>query len=258
MEERARQRELRNAGVVAAREARQQLARAIALLDGAGPDAGHEAAALAAELSNAVGSLFGCEIGDAAGVLEKLRAASAVLSGVLARVHGPALGTRVDEAGELVAASLAVLYPVRAGLERVQNVIERYVIDGFRHRQFEESDYVRGVTRVVTTLARRGRVVLLGRGASAIVDPAHALRVFVVAPKAWRAARLIEMHPTTVRAADERIDLEDRERLEFNRRSFRVDPLDPLNYDLVVNTASLGIPASTATIVEAFRRRFAG
>ncbi len=146
-----------------------------------------------------------------------------------------------------------------AGLdERVQNVIERYVIDGFRHRQFEESDYVRGVTRVVTTLARRGRVVLLGRGASAIVDPAHALRVFVVAPKAWRAARLIEMHPTTVRAADERIDLEDRERLEFNRRSFRVDPLDPLNYDLVVNTASLGIPASTATIVEAFRRRFAG
>ena len=163
------------------------------------------------------------------------------------------------EVVEPIAEDEGVSRDLVAGLdERVQNVIERYVIDGFRHRQFEESDYVRGVTRVVTTLARRGRVVLLGRGASAIVDPAHALRVFVVAPKAWRAARLIEMHPTTVRAADERIDLEDRERLEFNRRSFRVDPLDPLNYDLVVNTASLGIPASTATIVEAFRRRFAG
>lgn len=116
MEERARQRELRNAGVVAAREARQQLARAIALLDDAGGDG--TAVGLAAELSNAVGSLFGCEIGEASAVLEKLRAASAVLSGVLARLHGPALGTRVDEAGELVAASLAVLYPVRAGLER--------------------------------------------------------------------------------------------------------------------------------------------
>ncbi len=116
MEERARQRELRNAGVVAAREARQQLARAIALLDDAGGEG--TAATLAAELSNAVGSLFGCEIGDASAVLDKLRAASAVLSGVLARLHGPALGTRVDEAGELVAASLAVLYPVRAGLER--------------------------------------------------------------------------------------------------------------------------------------------
>jgi cytidylate kinase len=145
-----------------------------------------------------------------------------------------------------------------AGLdERVQNAIERYVIDGFRHRQFEESDYVRGVTRVVTTLARRGHVVILGRGAPAIVDPAHALRVLLVAPKAWRAARLVEMHPTTIHEADSRIEVEDRERLDFHRRSFRLDPMDPLNYDLVVNTAALGIRASTATIVEAFRRRFA-
>jgi cytidylate kinase len=144
-----------------------------------------------------------------------------------------------------------------AGLdERVQNAIERYVIDGFRHHQFEENDYIRCVTRVVTTLARRGRVVLLGRGAPAIVDPAHALRVLVAAPKAWRAARLAEMHPTTLREADERIGVEDSERQEFCRRSFGLDLTDPLNYDLVLNTASLGLPATAATIVEAFRRRF--
>lgn len=141
-----------------------------------------------------------------------------------------------------------------AGLdERVQNAIERYVIDGFRHRQFEESDYVRCVTRVVTTLARRGRVVILGRGAPAIVDASHALRVLVIAPKEARVARMraVTKHPT-----DDRIDVEDRERAEFYRRCFRFDQSDPLNYDLVVNTASLGIPASAATIVEAFRRRF--
>lgn len=144
-----------------------------------------------------------------------------------------------------------------AGLdERVQNAIERYVIDGFRHRQFEESDYVRGVTRAISTLARRGRVVILGRGAPAIVDPAHALRVLVVAPKAWRAARFVEIHPTTTREANDRIDVEDRERQEFFRRSFRFDQLDPLAYDLVVNPASLGIAAAGSTIVEAFRQRF--
>lgn len=113
---RARQRELRSAGVVAARDARQRLARAVALLD---EDATDPAAAqLASELSLAVGALYGCEVGEAAAVLDKLREASGVLSGVLARVHGPASGTRFDEAGALVAASLAVLYPVRAGLER--------------------------------------------------------------------------------------------------------------------------------------------
>ncbi|MBX7194558.1 MAG: TIGR02266 family protein [Sandaracinaceae bacterium] len=120
MQERARQRELRNAGVVAAREARQKLAQAMALLDvvpvaGAG-DA--MATQLAAELASAVGALYGCEVGEASSVLDKLRAASGVLSGVLARVHGPASGSQLDAAGELVAASLAVLYPVRAGLER--------------------------------------------------------------------------------------------------------------------------------------------
>lgn len=144
-----------------------------------------------------------------------------------------------------------------AGLdERVQNAIERYVIDGFRHRQYEESDYVRGVIRVISTLARRGRVVILGRGAAAIVDPAHALRVLVVAPKAWRTARLVEIHPTTAREASDRIDIEDRERHEFHRRSFHFDQTDPLVYDLVVNTASLGIAAAAATIVDAFRQRF--
>lgn len=142
-----------------------------------------------------------------------------------------------------------------AGLdERVQNAIERYVIDGFRHRQFEESDYLRCVTRAITTLARRGRVVLLGRGAPAIVDPAHALRVLVVAPK---EARLARMRTVTSRPVDDRIDVEDRERVEFYRRCFRFDQTDPLNYDLVVNTAALGMPASAATIAEAFRRRFA-
>lgn len=116
MQERARQRELRNAGVVAAREARQKLAQAVALLDRDGADPA--SAKLAGELSSAVGALFGCEIGGPADVLEKLRVASGVLSGVLARVHGPAAGSTFDRAGELVAASLAVLYPVRAGLER--------------------------------------------------------------------------------------------------------------------------------------------
>jgi len=115
-EERARQRELRNAGVVAARDARLKLARAIEILDADARDAA--SVQLAGELSSAVGALFGCEIGDARAVLDKLRAASAVLSGVLARLHGPAMGSRLDAAGELVAASLAVLYPVRAGLER--------------------------------------------------------------------------------------------------------------------------------------------
>jgi uncharacterized protein (TIGR02266 family) len=77
-----------------------------------------DAVRLASELAAAVGALYGCEIGDAADVLARLREASGVLSGVLARMHGPGGASPVDEAGEIVAESLAILYPVRAGLER--------------------------------------------------------------------------------------------------------------------------------------------
>lgn len=162
-----------------------------------------------------------------------------------------------SEIVEQIAKDEGVSRDLVAGLdERVQNAIERFVIDGFRHRQFEESDYIRGVTHVISTLARRGRVVILGRGAPAIVDPTHVLRVLVIAPKQARAARLAQMHAMTSKEAAERIDVEDREREEFYRRCFSFDQSDPLNYDLVVNTASLGLEPATATILEAFRRRF--
>jgi cytidylate kinase len=144
-----------------------------------------------------------------------------------------------------------------AGLdERVQSAIERYVIDGFRHRKFAETDYLRAVTRVVSTIARRGKAVILGRGAAAIVDPAHALRVLVVAPLAWRSARLAEMQGLPREKAADRLALEDRERRDFHRRDFNFEQMDPVNYDVIVNTGSLGIEASTATILAAFHQRF--
>jgi len=144
-----------------------------------------------------------------------------------------------------------------AGLdERVKSAIERYVIDGFHHRPFAEQDYMRAATRVISTLAHRGRAVILGRGAAAIVDPAHALRVLVVAPLEWRRTRLAETNRLTPREAAEQLAAKDKERAEFNRRNLGFAQDDPVNYDLVVNAASLGLGPSAATILEAFHRRF--
>lgn len=145
-----------------------------------------------------------------------------------------------------------------AGLdERVQNAIERYVIDGFRHRPFGEADYLRAVTRVVSALAHRGRAVMLGRGAAAIVDPTRTLRVLVVAPFGWRSARLAEREHLTEHEARERLALEDAGRRDFYRRSFGFDHTDPLNHHLVVNTAELGLEAAEHVVLAAYAKRFA-
>jgi len=162
-------------------------------------------------------------------------------------------GEIVDE----IAKDEGVRRELVAGLdERVENAIDRFVLDGFRHRQFEESDYVRAVTRVVTTIARRGSAVIVGRGASAIVDPACALRVLVIAPVEWRAARLAEARHVPIADARSELATEDRQRREFYRRTFNFDQLDPLRHDLVINSASLGVEVATTVVVSAFRARF--
>jgi cytidylate kinase len=144
-----------------------------------------------------------------------------------------------------------------AGLdEHVENAIERHVIDGFRRRKFSESDYARAVSRVVSTLAHRGAAVMLGRGAACIVSPEQALRVLVVAPADWRRARLAEIRKVSADEAAKRLAVEDQERAEFHRRIFHFQQDDPTNYDLVVNTATLGLGPAAAIIVESLHRRF--
>jgi uncharacterized protein (TIGR02266 family) len=114
--ERARRRELKHAGVLAARQARVDLAASIARLQSA--DAGADGKALASRLSFAVGALFGAEVGEPEGVRDRLREASGVLSGVLAHLSAPGTPRALDDAGAAIAKCLAILYPARAGLER--------------------------------------------------------------------------------------------------------------------------------------------
>jgi cytidylate kinase len=144
-----------------------------------------------------------------------------------------------------------------AGLdEHVSNAIERHVLDSFRHRKFTESDYIRGVSRVVSTLAHRGAAVMLGRGAACIVNSEQALRVLIVAPTEWRRARLVEIRKISEDEATERLRIEDQERAEFHRRSFNFEQDDPTNYDLVVNTGFLGTSTAASIICETLHRRF--
>jgi uncharacterized protein (TIGR02266 family) len=115
--DRARRRELKHAGVLAARQARVDLAASIARLE-SDEAAGAGGKALASRLAFAVGALFGAEVGEPEGVRDRLREASGVLSGVLAHLSAPGTPRALDDAGAAIAKCLAVLYPARAGLER--------------------------------------------------------------------------------------------------------------------------------------------
>lgn len=140
--------------------------------------------------------------------------------------------------------------------EHVRSVIDRYVTDAFKTNGFTESDYVRAVVRTIHTLAERGSVVLLGRGAPFVLGPERALRVLVVAPREARVERLAADRRIARGEAEALVERLDADRRAFHARDFGVDGDDPSLYELVVNTGTLGMDTASALVVDAFHRRF--
>jgi cytidylate kinase len=140
--------------------------------------------------------------------------------------------------------------------EHVRGLVERYVIDTVRARAFAEGDYLKSVVRVVGTLARRGRAVLLGRGSAVILAPNEALRVLVVAPREVRLERIARERGLASAAAGEYLEREEASRAEFFRHHFGVRQDDPALYDLSINTGSLSTALATDLVVQALAGQF--
>lgn len=97
-------------------------------------------------------------------------------------------------------------------------------------------DYVRVIEEVVRAIAREP-VVLVGRGTQAILaDHPQAIHVLIVAPLEARMAHLSKMAQLSRESARQKVEDLDAARNGFLRRHFGVNWLDPLLYDLVINT----------------------
>jgi cytidylate kinase-like protein len=140
--------------------------------------------------------------------------------------------------------------------ERVQDGISEWVSGLIKRGVFAPSDYLQNLSKVVLTLTRHGRGVIIGRGAHFILDPGATLRVRVVAPLETRVARIAARDGLTEQKARATILRIDGERIAFNKQHFGADLANPANYDLVVNAGSLGLEGAVDATIHAFERRF--
>ena len=140
--------------------------------------------------------------------------------------------------------------------ERVRAGITRRVGELLQGNGFAESDYLRNLSKVVVTLARHGRGVIMGRGAHFILDPELTLRVRIIAPLELRVERVTKKYDLPESVAREKILRIDGERVAFNRKHYAADIRDPRNYDLVLNTGSLPVDTCVSLIATAFRAHF--
>lgn len=119
----------------------------------------------------------------------------------------------------------------------------------------EEADLVRITETVVAEAAERGKVVLVGRAAPAVLARrTDALHVKVVASKAYRigvaAKRLNIPHARAVETLEEN----DRMRGRYHREYYQRDWHDPVNYHMVLNTEALEMQGAADVIVDRARR----
>ena len=146
---------------------------------------------------------------------------------------------------ERLARTLAVASPemfvTTAGVPRVEE---------------DEATIARLTERVIADAAAEGRVILVGRGAQAILaQRPEALHVYVVASKPWRLKLAIERLGVPAADAERVLAETDRQRDRYVKEHYGRVRDDATNYDLVLNTERLTIEGAAGLVVHEARRR---
>jgi cytidylate kinase len=128
-------------------------------------------------------------------------------------------------------------------LSGVEDFIALLVRDQYLH----PDSYLEHLMKVVGTIGKHGRAVIVGRGANFILPSESRFSVRVVAPREIRVKNIANMFSVSFEQAKQRVIRRESRRRAFIRHSFNADIRDPLNYDLTINTGKLG----TASAVEA-------
>ncbi|MGH7700336.1 MAG: AAA family ATPase [Gemmatimonadales bacterium] len=120
----------------------------------------------------------------------------------------------------------------------------------------DEATIVQLTERVIADAAAEGRVVLVGRGAQALLaQRADALHVYVVASKPWRERLAVERLGVAPAEASKVVDEIDAQRDRYVKTYHGRVRQDVTNYDMVLNAERLGFEGAAALIVAEVRRR---
>jgi cytidylate kinase len=135
---------------------------------------------------------------------------------------------------------------------------EMFVTTGEHPMPIEtEEDLVTKMTeRVIAEAAAEGRVVLVGRGAQAVLATRpNALHVYVVASKPFRRKIAMERLGVDPAKVDRVIDETDQQRDQYVKTHYGRDRQDLTQYDLVLNAERLGFEGAADHIVAEVKRR---
>jgi len=125
--------------------------------------------------------------------------------------------------------------------ERGLTILEDWISSLVHERHLWPDQYLQHLMKVIATIGKHGRAVVVGRGANFILPPQQQFRVRITAPQKLRIERVAREFNLSMDDAKRRVIKTESNRKAFIRKYFNADIADPINYDLVINTGTLSV-----------------
>jgi len=136
--------------------------------------------------------------------------------------------------------------------EKGLSLIEEWISSLVNRQHLWPDKFLQHLMKVIGTIGRHGRAVIVGRGANFLLPPEKTLRVRIIAPLEERIKNVSEKFNVPVEEARKRVIRTESDRRAFIRKYFHADISSPLNYDLVINISTMGFQGALRTVREAF------
>ncbi len=135
--------------------------------------------------------------------------------------------------------------------ERGLSTLEDWISSLVHSRYLWPDAYLQHLMKVIGTIGKHGRAVVVGRGANFVLPPEKRFAVRIVAPQPWRIKNVAREFGISKEEAKRRVMRTESDRRAFIRKYFNADIADATNYDLVINTATLRVDDAVNVISSA-------
>jgi cytidylate kinase len=131
--------------------------------------------------------------------------------------------------------------------------LDEWITSFVNDRHLWPDQYMKHLMKIIGTIGKHGRAVIVGRGANFLLPPETRLRVRIVAPMELRVKNLTERFNVSADEAKRRLIKTESDRRAFVRKYFNEDIADPSNYDIVLNTGTFDIDRAVEVIKTALK-----
>jgi cytidylate kinase len=128
-------------------------------------------------------------------------------------------------------------------------------IESLGERNVWAYEFMEHLTKVISAIGAHGNAVIVGRGASYILPPEACLRVGITAPLEVRVNNVSTFFKVSKEEARQRILTVESERVAFMKKYFNMNVLDPIHYDIVINTQFLNLEESSKIVIAAYESK---